>query len=148
MGDTAEVTNTVGSNIRRFRKEANLSLNQLADKANVSKGYLSALENDSSARRPSGEILYAIAEALGVTMSDLMGRRLLTTQDSNIPDELRAFAEAEGLPQSDIEMLASIQFRGERPKTQKRWAYIYEAIRMSSDYDKASTRSSRRPPSG
>ncbi len=144
MADGDEVPNTVGSNIRRFRKEANLSLNQLAEKADVSKGYLSALENDSSPRRPSGEILYAIAEALGVTMSDLMGRRLLTTQGSDVPDELRAFAEAEGLPQSDVEMLASIQFRGERPKTQKRWAYIYEAIRMSSDYDKASPRFARR----
>ena len=148
MADSAEVPNTVGSNIRRFRQEANLSLNQLADKAAVSKGYLSALENDSSPRRPSGEILYAIAEALGVTMSDLMGRRLLTTQGSSVSDELRAFAEAEGLPETDIEMLASIQFRGERPKTQKRWAYIYEAIRMSSDYDKGPNRSSKRPPSG
>jgi hypothetical protein len=35
------------------------------------------------------------------------------------------------LPEADINMLASIRFRGEQPKTVERWEYIYSAIRGS-----------------
>lgn len=118
-----------------------MSLNQLAERSGVSKGYLSALENEEHGdRRPSGETLYAIAEALGVTMSDLMGRRLLTEGDADIPPSLKEFAEEAGLPQRDIAMLAAIEFRGERPKSKERWSYIYNAIRTSADLDRPSRR--------
>ena len=38
--------------------------------------------------------------------------------------------------EADIEMLASIEFRGEKPKTPERWAFIYQAIRNSVAMDK------------
>ena len=130
----------IGANIRAFREDIGMSLNQLAEKSGISKGYLSAIENEEEPRRPSGETLYAIAEALGVTMSDLMGRKLLTEGPADIPDSLREFAEEAGLPQRDIAMLASIEFRGERPKTRERWSYIYNAIRTSADLDRGTRR--------
>ena len=69
---------SVGDRIRRFRQERGLNLSRLAEQAGVSKGYLWALENDPGTRRPSAETLYAVAQALGVTMADLMGREVLT----------------------------------------------------------------------
>ncbi|MEU3626689.1 hypothetical protein BS329_35900 [Amycolatopsis coloradensis] len=130
----------MGTRIRRYRQERNLSLNQLAESTGVSKGYLSALENEQTSttksRRPSAETLYSIAKALGVTMSDLLGRKLLATAITSPPPEsLQKFAEADNLPQADIEMLNAIQFRGEHPKTIERWRYIYTAIRVSESMD-------------
>ena len=132
-------SSNMGSRIRKYRQERNLSLSQLAEFADVSKGYLSALENEQTSRtksrRPSAETLYAIAKALGVTMSDLLGRKLLATTTGPPPESLQKFAEADNLPQADVEMLNAIQFRGERPKTVERWRYIYTAIRVSESMD-------------
>lgn len=125
----------IGDQIRRFREERGLNLSQLAAEAGISKGYLWSLENDQDARRPSADTLYAIAKALGVTMSDLMGRKLLPAAAPQVPDSLHEFADEEGLPEADLYMLASIQFRGEQPRTKERWRYIYTAITTSRAID-------------
>lgn len=131
---TNETGDSIGGRIRRYRGDAGLSLSQLAISAGVSKGYLWSLENVPD-KRPSAETLYAIANALGVTMSSLLGRRLVASQPTDVPDSLREFAEAKELPDSDIRMLAGIQFRGVRPQTRERWEHIYNAIRMSQTLD-------------
>jgi transcriptional regulator with XRE-family HTH domain len=102
----------------------------LARQAGVSKGYLSSLENGDS-NRPSGEKLYGIAEALGVTMSDLLGRKLIVAGEHEVPESLRAFAIEHDLPEADVQMLAAVQFRGGQPRSKERWAHIYSAIRAS-----------------
>jgi len=126
---------SVGGRIRRYRQDRKFSLSHLAEQAGVSKGYLSALENDPHARRPSAETLYAIAKALGVTMSDLLGRKLLPAASNEIPDSLREFADEADLPEADVQMLSAIQFRGDPPRTKERWRYIYNAIRTSEALD-------------
>lgn len=125
-----------GKNIRRFRSERGLSLSELARRANISKGYISNLEREDANARPSGETLYALAEALGVTMSDLLGRKLLVAQGQQVPPGLRELAEAEDIPETDVAMLAGIKFRGEQPRSMERWRHIYEAIRTSGILDK------------
>jgi len=102
--------------------------------AGVSKGYLWSLENVPD-KRPSAQTLYAIATALGVTMGSLLGRRLLTDQPTDIPESLQEFADAKKLPDSDVRMLAGIEFRGVRPQTPERWEHIYNAIWMSRTLD-------------
>jgi transcriptional regulator with XRE-family HTH domain len=144
-GETPDPADRVGERIRRFREDRRLSLSQLAANAGVSKGYLSSLENDPRARRPSAETLYAVATALGVTLADLMGRRVLATPAAGIPDSLREFAAEQRLPESDLQMLASIQFRGEQPRSKERWQYIYNAIRTSQPLDEPSTRGEPAP---
>ena len=134
----------VGARIRRFREEKDISLNALAAETKISKSYLWSLENDPSATRPSGDTLYKIAQALGVTMSALLGRRLLTESSTAVPKGLRELADELSLPESDVRMLATIQFRGDRPQTKERWRYIYNAIRTSKDIDKPSTQRRRR----
>jgi transcriptional regulator with XRE-family HTH domain len=125
----------LGDRIRRYREEKGLSLSELALRANVSKGYLSTIENDPHRKRPSAQTLYAVAKALGVAMSDLLGERLIIDTPSEVSPSLRAFAKEASLPRADIEMLASIQFRGDRPQTSARWRHIYDAIRMSRALD-------------
>ncbi len=125
-----------GDRIRRFRDDAGLNLSALAAKAGVSKGYLHRLEAGGTDARPSGKTLYALAEALGVTMSDLLGLKLLGPPKAEIPPALRDFAEEAGLPEADVLMLASIEFRGETPKTKRRWQYIYDAIETSRTMDR------------
>lgn len=127
-----------GDRIRRYREDAGYSLSQLAVEAGVSKGYLWSLEKAPD-KRPSAETLYAIAEALGVTMSDLLGRRLLAMPPTDIPDSLREFADAKGLPENDVQMLAGIEFRGVRPQSRERWEHIYNAIRISRALDEPDT---------
>ncbi|MDE0138695.1 MAG: helix-turn-helix transcriptional regulator [bacterium] len=131
---TNETDGSIGDRIRRYRSDAGLSLSQLSMSAGVSKGYLWSLENVPD-KRPSAQTLYAIATALGVTMSSLLGRRLLTNQPTDIPESLQEFADAKRLPDSDVRMLAGIEFRGVRPQTRERWEHIYNAIRMSRTLD-------------
>lgn len=125
---------SVGVRIRQRRTELDLSLSDLAKAASVSKAYLSALEN-GSASKVSGEKLYAIADALGVNMTDLMGRKLISRPPTEIPAGLREFALEQDLPEADVLMLARIEFRGGQPKTKERWAHIYSAIRSTTWMD-------------
>ena len=125
----------LGDRIRLYRKEKGLSLTELATASGVSKGYLSSLENDPDDKRPSAQTLYAVATALGVAMSDLLGEKLIITPSIEVAESLRVFADEERLPEADVQMLASIQFRGDRPKTPGRWRHIYEAIKMSRTLD-------------
>ena len=135
----------VGDRIRRLRRERDLSLNQLAERSGVSKSYLWSLENDEEgAARPGGETLYKVAEALGVTMSELLGRRLLTEPPEDVPKSLQAFAKSEGLSDADVRMLATIRFRGQQPSTERAWAFIYQAIQAALSLDTSS--GSRRKP--
>lgn len=127
--------NPIGDRVSLYRRERGMNLSQLAAAAKLSKSYMSSIEA-GDAPRPSGETLYAIAEALGVTMSDLLGRRLLTDAPVDAPVSLLEFAQENKLPEADVQMLASIRFRGDQPKTKERWAHIYSAIRQTEWMDK------------
>jgi transcriptional regulator with XRE-family HTH domain len=128
---------TLGQRIRRFRLDADLTPTDLADRAGVSKSYVSSLESETEPeRRPSGEILYKLARALGVAMSDLLGKTPVLAPRQERTPELLQFAAHNRLPEADIDMLASIQFRGDRPRTVERWRFIYEAIRNSERMDR------------
>jgi transcriptional regulator with XRE-family HTH domain len=124
----------LGQRLRRYREDRGWTQAVLAEQAGVSKPYLSELEGGAG-RRPSGQILLKLADALGVTVADLLGRQVLPTKDPEIPPSLREFAKLRGLPESDIRMLAGIRFRGEAPRTPQRWEHIYNAIRTSQAMD-------------
>lgn len=124
----------IGARVRRYRQDAGLSLTELAARAGVSKSHLSAIENGTGTR-PGARVLHALATALGVTLADLLGRGLRSTEPTDIPANLLEFAADHELPDSDVQMLAGIQFRGEQPQTKERWAYIYNAISTSRPLD-------------
>lgn len=60
---------TFGQRLRWVRQYENLSLEQLADQCDMSKGFLCDIENDK--RCPSAERLFRLATVLGVTMDYL-----------------------------------------------------------------------------
>src|SRR5438105_7780427 len=124
---------SIGARIRQRREEVGMSLSHLSELANVSKGYLWSLEQGKTNARPSGDTLYRIAKALGTTMSDLLGRTLLIDQPEldDLPPGLAEFAAAANLPETDVAMLASVNFRGEQPQDAESWEFIYRAIQMS-----------------
>jgi len=129
---------TLGERIKRFRGDAGLTPSQLAERAAVSKSYISSIESETEPeRRPSADILYRLAKALGVAMSDLLGKPVLIDQSAERPEELLEFAKEYRLPEADIRMLASIRFRGEPPRTVARWRFIYEAIKNSEGIDRS-----------
>ncbi|AVP66183.1 XRE family transcriptional regulator [Clostridium botulinum] len=61
----------LGDNIRRIRKSQKISINKLASMSCISLGYLSDIENNN-AKNPTMDKLQAIANALGVQVSDLL----------------------------------------------------------------------------
>lgn len=109
---------------------------ELAKKAKISRSYLSELENGKGEHKsPSAHLLYRIGKALGVTMSELLGKPLINAPAEEPPASLLKFARESRLPKADVEMLTTIQFRGERPKTPERWKFIYDAIKASVSMD-------------
>lgn len=60
-----------GDKIRTLRTEKNISLPALAERAQLSKGLISKLENNEDSN-PSLATLYKIAEALDVTLADIL----------------------------------------------------------------------------
>ena len=128
-------TETVGARIKRYREEAGLSPADIAELTGLSRSYISELET-GTAQNPSADKLYALAKALGVAMSDILGKPILVDPRADRPPSLVEFARERNLPEADIEMLARIEFRGEKPQTVNRWAFIYDAIRNSTAMDK------------
>ena len=65
------MTTSLGAKIKRHRQEKGYSLDKLADLTDSSKSYIWELEN-RDARKPSGEKLTRIAQALEVTTDYLL----------------------------------------------------------------------------
>ena len=73
------MASSLGEKIRRHRQQKGYSLDKLAELTNSSKSYIWELENRDT-RKPSGEKLTKIAEALSVTTDYLL-------DESAEPDE-------------------------------------------------------------
>lgn len=122
---------TLGRRISLLRRQHGISLSLLADKVGISKGYLHDLENDQ-ASKPSAEVLYNIALALGTTIAYLLGKRANPLSDEaplTIPEALQQFAKEDRIPEEDVRRLACIKYRNAQPKTKDDWRYLYETIK-------------------
>jgi len=124
----------LGKRIKAFRAHKHLTQADLARAARVSPAYVSELEGGAG-KRPSGRVLLGLADALGVTIADLLGRQVQPATVDALPEGLQEFAAERGLPHADIEMLASIRFRGDPPRSARRWALIYDTIWTSRGLD-------------
>ena len=60
----------IGARIRKIRKQKRMTLQQLAERVNLSKGYLSKVEKSESA--PPVSTLVTISKALGKRLSDIL----------------------------------------------------------------------------
>jgi transcriptional regulator with XRE-family HTH domain len=132
----APTAGAFGERLRRERAKAGLSLAQLADASGISKPYLVRLENEPS--NPSLELLARLAEALDVTVADLLGgpRFQVDEEALAVPPLLRSFADDNDLSAAEVRTLASIRFRkGDEPRSVERWEYIYNSLRLSRGLD-------------
>jgi transcriptional regulator with XRE-family HTH domain len=123
---------SVGRRVRAERQKARLSLSQLAEQAGLTKAYLVRLETQGG--NPSLESLVAIADALELTVADLLDRPrlVLDEEETEIPGSLRAYAEDARLSSVEVRQLASIKWRAaERPHTIERWRFIHQSLRAS-----------------
>lgn len=122
--------------IRELRERSGLSLDKLAENADISKTYLWELESDKSGtKKPSADVLLRIANALSTTIADLMS--LPTVKVKNIPVEIPAVLGqlqerlktlGVQLTDKDLRDLASTRFRGRQPRTVDDWYQLYSAL--------------------
>ena len=122
--------------IKQLREGKGFSLGKLAETAEVSKAYLSQLENNVS-KQPSAEILFKIASALGTTIADLLDKPVrVRTEDfrQKVPKGLRELIDERGetldIREEDVKMLMNIQYRGKQPKDPEEWEHVLQAIRI------------------
>lgn len=127
----------LGHSVRFLRQGKGWTLNDLAEKSGVSKAYISDLEN-GVAGKPNIQYVFSIATALGVTLDELLNdtvprpadrsRRKNTVQE--LPPGLADLQAELKLSDDEVEMLAQVNFRGNRPKDKEGWRFLLEAIKM------------------
>lgn len=89
---------TLSEKLRKLRKDKDWSLDDLSNKANVSKSYLWELENRPE-RKPSAEKLTDIAVQLGVTVEFLLDDNATDQDDTQLQEAF--FRKFNRLEESD-----------------------------------------------
>ena len=123
----------LGRRIRERRLGMGIKLSALARRAGIATSYLSEVVA-TAASSPSADVIYSIADNLETTIPYLL----------NLPDRQRVTAVANGLPASlarakqrhllaedEVALLADIEYRGKRPRTEEDWFFLLCAIRRS-----------------
>jgi len=131
----------LAQNLRDARKRASLTLEELARAAEISKTYLWELENDEEGvKKPSGEILLRIANALSLTVAELLGMPTVQVDGTKLEltrsrIEFRDWMEKRGQPSSDDDFrdLAALRFRGGQPRTKEDWFDLYRTLKRISE---------------
>ncbi len=128
---------SVGERIRSRRQKIGWTQEQLADKAGISKGFLSDLETGT--RNVSAEYLLKIAQALTVTLDFLMkgDPTRPKTGEIQIPARLSNLAKQEHLSFAQTLMLLDmrLQIKAHRSNSQNDdlekfdWERFYEAVK-------------------
>lgn len=124
---------SLADRIRKLREDKELSLDELAAKAKISKTYLWELERDTEgAKKPSADVLMRIATALSTTLADLLSLETVTIQQATVelPPALKDFqnrmaAQNTPLTTEDLRDLAVMKFRGGQPQTADEWHQLY-----------------------
>jgi transcriptional regulator with XRE-family HTH domain len=130
-------TSGVGERIKKRRAELDWTQDQLAQKAGISKSFLSDLENGK--RSVSANNLLDIARALSVSLDYLMTGTASQDQKSEvpIPASLARFAAEEGLSFRQTLMLLEMQNQIVAHRSAKKkdsleavdWRKFYEAVK-------------------
>jgi transcriptional regulator with XRE-family HTH domain len=84
----------IGKNIKAHRLSQKLTVQALSEKAGITKGYLSKVENSEKA--PPVSTLIVIAKALGVTISHLLGEQEAPARCSLVKQDERRLMARDG----------------------------------------------------
>jgi XRE family transcriptional regulator of biofilm formation len=91
----------IGTNINHFRTQSGISLSELAERAGISKSYLSSIERNLK-KNPSIQVIEKIALVLNVDLKTLLQVNLPDPEAKETPDE-EWYAFVEALRQAGIE---------------------------------------------
>jgi transcriptional regulator with XRE-family HTH domain len=125
----------LGQQVRFLRQGKGWSLSDLAERSGISKAYISDLEN-GAAGKPNIQYVFSIASALGVTLDELLeGAKPSPKQkrrraEEELPPGLAALQRELQLSDDEVETLAQVNFRGNRPKDLDGWRFLLEALKM------------------
>jgi len=128
-----------GERIRTLRTEKNMSLPALAERAELSKGLLSKLENNEDSN-PSITTLYKIAEALEVTLSDILEtekaqlKRFIPEEQPAWQKGLMTYLKSQGkTPDPDIlnAMYVLRNRKASKKAELEHWKFLYMSIENS-----------------
>jgi transcriptional regulator with XRE-family HTH domain len=130
---------SLSERIRKARNDAELTLEQVAGIAGISKTYLWELEHDEEGtKRPSADVLLKIAEALKTTIADLLGLPSVQVNKSRIDvsRSLMDFREwmqeiGQTLQDDEFNDLAGMRFRGGQPKSKDDWYDLYRTLKRT-----------------
>ena len=143
--ELSEALSSIAQSLREERTRAGLTLEQLAQRAELSTAHLSRLE--SGERQPSVAALIALSRALGVSMSTLLGERRGEPAIATYPPE-QASQEANGLtiapcsgfPGSSTLEALQIRISADRPPSEparhrgEEWIYVVKGqLRLEFD---------------
>lgn len=128
-----------GERIREFRKDLGWTLEQLAEKTDLSKGFLSDIEGNK--RNASTENVLKIANAMGASLDYLLrgeqAKPSYTREPVQIPSTLSIFAEEDGLTYTDTltllethsAVIARRSSESIKPPTVEDWRRLHKAIK-------------------
>jgi len=126
----------LGENIRLVRTGRGWSLSDLAGASHVSKSYISDLEN-GVAGRPNIQYMFSIARAMDTTLDRLVEgtvapaeEQQLSTVIEDLPPGLAELKKEMKLSDDDVKRLATIHFRGNRPRDKEGWRYLLTTLNM------------------
>lgn len=130
---------SLAQRLHEARKDAGLTLEQLAAASEVSKTYLWELENDQDGqKKPSAEVLLKIAAPLHTTIAYLLEQPLVQINQTKVDiskslTEFRDFMEriGEAIPEEEFRDLATMRFRGGQPKTKDDWHDLYRTLKRT-----------------
>lgn len=130
---------TTGDRIKDIRTKKGMTQDQLCEKAHISKGFLSDIENDK--RNIGSQKLLEIANALGASVDYLLkgkeSTEYSTSQEVTIPPDLSRAAEELNLSYSEtLELLSAhksiIARRSNKTKkalTVEEWKKLHDTIK-------------------
>jgi transcriptional regulator with XRE-family HTH domain len=138
MDETRIDLKKLGATIRFLRQGKGWALADLSQRAAVSKAYISDLEN-GVAGKPNIQYVFNVATALDVTLDDLLRdaigkeQRVRRKHTEDLPPGLAELQQDLDLSDDDVEMLAQVNFRGNRPRDKDGWRFVLQAIRMAGE---------------
>ena len=121
-----------GENVRRERKNQGYSQADLAEKVDISRTYLSQIEQ-GRAQNLSLRLAQRLSTVLGIKSPYQEEDEDEEKDEEDIPQSLREFAEQDDLPPGDVQMLARIEYRGEKPQDPQQWRILYNVIKTASE---------------
>ena len=135
MKDTIDLL-LLGQNVRFLRQGKGWTLADLSEASGVGKAYISDLEN-GVAGKPNIQYVFSIARALGVTLDQLISGGPKPQPDNEqqgepfvLPPGLAQLQKEMKLTDKETQMLAQVNFRGNRPKNVDGWRFLYQTIQL------------------